>query len=79
MYNPGFVKGWLIRFFPYDLNGERLNGIIGDDDEPQIEVQEIPFTLEIIGQSTFKRKFRNYLIYIVLIQIINIYMNMLIF
>ena len=54
MYNPGYVNGWLINFFPFDSNGNRLHGYVHDDDELQKEVQEIPFTMEIIGQSTFK-------------------------
>ena len=56
-YNPGYVNGWLCRFFPFDSKGNRLNGRVDDEDELQSELQEIPFILNIIGQESYNCEF----------------------
>ena len=59
MYDPGFISGWICKFFPYGVNGRRsyLERIY-DIDDILPEVLEAPFILEITPQE-FNCKFHS--------------------
>ena len=52
-YDPGYVNGWFVSFFPFDKDGERLYDSISTKDEPQNEVQRVSFKLKIINKGTY--------------------------
>lgn len=54
-YNPGYVDGWFVKFFLYNIYGKKVNGRVGDrDDDLTSEMLTIPFKLTVIppGKTT---------------------------
>lgn len=48
-YNPGYVDGWFVNFFLYDIYGDKIGGRVGDKrkDELTSEMLTIPFVLTV--------------------------------
>ena len=52
-YDPSYVNGWFVSFFPFDKNGDRLlRDKVFTNDELQSEMQEIPFLLLLKDEVT---------------------------
>lgn len=48
VYRPGYVDGWFVTFFLYNIYGEKVNGKVrSNDDDLTSEVLTIPFKLTI--------------------------------
>ena len=50
-YRPGYVDGWFVKFFLYDIYGSKIGGKVGDKrkDELTSEMLTIPFILTVVG------------------------------
>lgn len=50
-YRPGYVDGWFVKFFLYDIYGRKIGGKVGDKrkDELTSEMLTIPFILTVVG------------------------------
>ena len=54
-YNPGFVDGWFVKFFLYNIYGKKVNGIVYDgDDDLTSEMLTIPFKLTLVSETSLK-------------------------
>ena len=51
-YDPSGIDGWIVSFFPFDENGDRIYEMVPFDVKPQSEIQKIPFKLDIVGVKT---------------------------
>ena len=49
-YRPGCVNGWFVKFFLYNIYGEKVNGVVRDgDDDLTSEMLTVPFKLTVVS------------------------------
>lgn len=52
-YSPGYVDGWFVKFFLYDIYGQKVNGKVSDNDDDQTsEMLTVPFNLKIVSETS---------------------------